>query len=85
MFPFGIVVSPTWMGMTHSELEASRSTGGGVTHPGREPPSAAVSPSAGQGPSRLRTAAFPLQVRWIEPDWCRLLSNRGQAGPGRAA
>jgi hypothetical protein len=32
VFPFGIVVSPAWMGMTHSELESVRSTGGGMPH-----------------------------------------------------
>jgi hypothetical protein len=34
VFPFGIGVFPTWMGMTHSELESVRSTRGGMPDSG---------------------------------------------------
>src|SRR5829696_6572666 len=36
VFPFGIVVLATWMGMTHSELENVRSAVGGMPDPGAE-------------------------------------------------
>lgn len=34
MFPFGIGVLPTWMGMTSSERESVRSAVGGMPDPG---------------------------------------------------
>src|SRR5215213_714031 len=63
VFPFGIVVLPTWMGMTHSELESVRNAVGGMPDPGAGAVLAVPSPPARRGPSRPGTAAFPLQAR----------------------